>query len=431
MKQFSAILIGAGSRGQTYTDIMADAPEKFKVVGVAEPIEDRREYIKDKHGVEDKNCFDTWEKILDVPKFADIAVISTMDRMHLDPALKALELGYDLLLEKPVAPTPEDCAKIMKKAKECGRKVLVCHVLRYTPFFKKLKKIIESGILGDIVSIDHIEMVGHEHHSHSFVRGNWGNEGRSSFMLLQKCCHDLDILQWLLGKECQRVQSFGSLTHFCRNNAPEGSPERCIDGCPVGDSCVYNAVKLYLENKENHWFRTSATLKPVGKDTDEEVIRALKETQYGKCVYKCDNDVVDHQIVNMEFEGGITVAMTMCPFTRGGRRMRIMGTKGELVADMRSTDKTFDFIDFDTFESRELDDADIMGAGDSILSGHGGGDQGIIKDLYDYLTDNIDPANVSEIGVSCKNHMMAFAAEESRLSGTVVSLDKYMKKYID
>ena len=214
MKQFTAIDIGAGGRGSAYTNIMANQPEKFKVVGVAEPIVDRLEYIKDKHGIADEHCFDTWEKILDIPKFADIAIISTMDQMHLEPALKALELGYDLLLEKPAAPTPEECGMIYKKAKECNRKVMVCHVLRFTPFFMKLKWVIDSGLLGEVLSVEHLEAVGHVHQSHSFVRGNWGNTGRASFMLLQKCCHDLDILQWLLGKECKRIQSFGSRNHF-------------------------------------------------------------------------------------------------------------------------------------------------------------------------------------------------------------------------
>lgn len=428
MKQFTAIVIGAGSRGTTYTNKMKDMPEKFKVVGVAEPIEDRRDYIKNTHGIDDAHCFDTWEKILDIPKFADIAIIATMDRMHTEPAIKAMELGYDLLLEKPAAPTPEECALIMKKAEECGRKVLVCHVLRYTSFFKSLKKILDEGTVGDIVSVEHIECVGHVHQSHSFVRGNWGNEERSSFMLLQKCCHDLDILQWLLDKKCERIQSFGSCTHFRRENAPEGSPEYCIEGCPVSETCYYNAMKLYYDDKNNGWFRGAATLKPLAKDCD--VLKALRETQYGKCVYKCDNDVVDHQTVNMEFEGGTTVSMTMAAFTKGGRRLRIMGTKGDLIANMSMpSDKAFEFFSFDKKETIYID-KDYAAVGDSITGGHGGGDQGIIADFYKYLTDELKSEDVSEIGISCQNHMLAFAAEDSRRNGTVVSLKEYMEKYM-
>lgn len=429
-KQFKVIVIGAGGRGTTYTNIMGEVPEMFKVVGVAEPIDDRREYIKEKHGIEDKNCFDTWEKILDVPKFADVAIISTMDRMHTEPAIRAMELGYDLLLEKPAAPTPEECALINQRAKELGRKVVVCHVLRYTPFFKTVKKLINDGVIGDVVNIEHIECVGNTHQSHSFVRGNWGNEERSSFMLLQKCCHDLDILQWLLDKDCKKIQSFGSLVHFRRENAPEGSPERCIDGCPAAETCFYNAMKLYYDLKHNHWFRCAATLKPAGQDTDGEVLKALRNTQYGKCVYKCDNNVVDHQTVNMEFEDGITVSMTMSAFAHGGRRLRLMGTKGDLVCDMGlPADKAFELYDFATGK-KECLDIDYSNVGDSIVEGHGGGDGGIIADLYKYLTDEIDASEVSEIGVSVKNHMMAFAAEDSRKNDTVVELDSYTNKYI-
>ena len=429
-KQLKVIVIGAGGRGQTYTDIMHKVPEMFKVVGVAEPIDDRREYIKEKHEIEDKNCFTTWEDILAVPKFADVAIISTMDRMHTEPALKALELGYDLLLEKPVAPTPEECALINKKAKEYGRKAMVCHVLRYTPFFRALKKFLDDGLVGDIINIEHIEGVGNEHQSHSFVRGNWGNSERSSFMLLQKCCHDIDILQWLLDKKCEKIQSFGSTMHFRRENAPEGSPERCIDGCPVSEKCYYNAMKLYYDAKGNHWFRGAATLKPAGKDTDCEVLKALRETQYGKCVYKCDNDVVDHQTVNMQFEGGTLISMTMSAFAKG-RRMRIMGTKGDLVADMRRpANEAFRFCDFET-QKYDFLDVDYSNIGDSILGGHGGGDDGIILDLYKYLTGQIEADKVSEIEVSAKNHMIVFAAEESRLKSTVVDVNKYMDEYMN
>ncbi|MEE1240077.1 MAG: Gfo/Idh/MocA family oxidoreductase [Acutalibacteraceae bacterium] len=430
-KQFKVIVIGAGGRGASYTNIMHEVPEMFKVVGVAEPIEDRRNYIKEKHNISDEFCFDSWEKILNVPKFADIAIIATMDRMHTEPVIKAMELGYDLLLEKPVAPTPEECAAIANRAKELGRKIMVCHVLRYTPFFKTLKKLINDGIVGDVVNIEHTEGVGNKHQSHSFVRGNWGNEERSSFMLLQKCCHDLDILQWLLDKDCKKIQSFGSLKHFRRENAPEGSPERCIDGCPVSEKCFYNAMKLYYDAKGNYWFRRAATCKPAGKDTDCEVLKALRDTQYGKCVYKCDNNVVDHQTVNMEFEGGTTIAMTMSAFTRGGRRIRVMGTKGELVCNMSlPANEAFEFYDFATDKAACLD-IDYSKVGDSIVDGHGGGDSGIIADLYKYMTDEIDASDVSEIAISTKNHMLAFAAEASRKTNTVVDVEAYMKKYMN
>ena len=430
MEPLKVIVIGAGGRGCCYTNIMHKYPDKFKVVGVAEPIDDRRNYIKEFHGVPEENCHLTWETILNVPKFADIAIISTMDQLHTAPALKALELGYDLLLEKPVAPTPEECGMIYNKAKEMNAKVMVCHVLRYTLFYKRLKEILDEGTIGDIISVEHIEAVGNIHQSHSFVRGNWGNSGRSSFMLLQKCCHDLDILQWLLDKKCSKIQSFGSLKYFKRENAPAGSPERCHEGCPVGDTCYYNAMKLYYDDKGNGWFRGSACGTAKNPD-DEKVMEALKTTQYGKCIFKCDNDVVDHQIVNMEFDDDTTVSMTMCAFTKGGRKTHFMGTKGELWVnnEARSDDEKFIFYSFDT-HSYEALPAQGSIAGNSIIEGHGGGDSGIVDALYKYETGEYTAEQVSEIGISCSNHLLVFAAEQSRTEGSIVDIDEYSKNYM-
>ncbi len=424
MEPLKVILIGAGSRGQRYTDIMFDQPDKFKVVGVAEPIDARREYIREKHGIPEENCFVTWEHILDKPRFADIAIIATMDQLHTEPSVKAMELGYDLLLEKPVANTKEECQIVYDAAKKYDRKVMVCHVLRYTPYFKQLKKYIESGMLGEIIAVSHLEAVGNVHQSHSFVRGNWGNKERSSFMLLQKCCHDMDILQWLLDKDCEKIQSFGSLQYFKKENAPEGAPEYCYEGCPVKD-CPYNAIKLYYDDKDNDWFRNAASGK-VGP-TDEEIMEVLKTTQYGKCVFKCDNDVVDHQTVNMVFDGGTTVTLTMAAFNQGGRKTHIMGTKGELYADMKAEEK-FRFYDFAKCEWVTPESDEIAVAGDSITSGHGGGDQGIVKALYDYVTGKIEAKDVSEIGISYQNHMLTFAAEDARVSESIIDFKDYLKK---
>ncbi len=423
MNNYKVIVIGAGSRGRGYSDIMKDFDDgRFTVVGVAEPLDDRREYIKEYHSLKEENCFKDWREILSVPKFADVAVIATMDRDHKDPAIKALESGYDLLLEKPAAPTPEDCMEIYNTAKKFGRKIMVCHVLRYTDFYKKLKRTIHSGVIGEVVSVNHIEAVEPRHQSHSFVRGNWGNSERSSVMLLQKSCHDLDILQWLLEKDCVQIQSFGGLEFFTREKAPEGSPERCIDGCPHAEDCYYNAIKLYYDDKNNLWFRRASTAKP--DPTDEDVMEALKTTQYGKCVYKCDNDVVDRQSVNMLFEDGIVCNFTMSAFCEEGRVTRVMGTKGCIEASMKTGKimvKLFGQPEYEVKENSEL-------IGDTIVSGHGGGDTGIINTLYDYLEGAVTPEEVSEIEISVKNHLIVFAAEESRLNNTVVDVLDFRNK---
>ena len=420
MDKIKIIVVGAGGRGKDYTDIMARFPEKFQVVGVAEPIESRREYMRTKHNIPAENCFDTWEKILEKPKFADAAIISTMDRMHFAPAMEAIRKGYNLLLEKPAAPTAEECLAIESEAKKYGVRILVCHVLRYSPFYVTLKSLIDKGEIGRVMSIQHAEGVGNVHQSHSFVRGNWGNSEKSSPMLLQKSCHDMDILQWLVGKECKRVSSFGSLTYFIKENAPEGSPDYCIDGCPMAAECPYNAVKLYYDDKDNDWFRNAAT--GIVSPTDDEVAHALRTTQYGKCVFKCDNNVVDHQVVNLEFEDGTVVDFNMSAFNKGGRYIRVMGTKGEILN--RNTDGILELYKFEDGSKTLID---IKTYGDTIVSGHGGGDEGIVHALYDYLTTGVITEQLSEIGISVKNHMIAFASEESRHTGKVVNVKEYIE----
>ncbi len=420
MKTLRIILIGAGNRGETYTSIMKGMGDKFQVVAVAEPIASRREDIRKKHNLPENMCFADWKPLLELGKIADVALVCTMDPQHFEPAMAAMSLGYDILLEKPVSPDAAQCLKMARHASEMGVKVIVCHVLRYTAFFNTIKNAIAEGRLGDIISVNHEERVGNVHQSHSFVRGNWGNEGRSSNMLLQKSCHDLDILQWLIGKKCKKVQSFGSLRHFKAENAPENATERCIDGCPVGDSCPYNAVKIYLDDKKNDWFRTTCTRE--ADPTDAMVEHALRTTQYGKCVYRCDNDVVDHQTVNMLFEDDVTVTFTMCAFNKGGRHIHIMGTKGELHGSMVG-DGSISIYDFATRQTTQIP----MVALDGINGGHGGGDGGIVGSLYDYLMGTYTGHSVSDIGISVENHLLCFAAEESRKQGTVVDMEPFVK----
>ena len=424
MKKLTAVVIGAGSRGMGYSKHMKNT-DLFDVVAVAEPIDSRRNFVKDLHGIDESKCFTDWKPLLDCGKIADIAVICTMDRDHLAPALKAIELGYDLLLEKPIAPEPEDCKKIYLAANEKGVKVVICTVLRYTNVFIKLKEIIDSGKLGKIMSVNHEECVGNTHQSHSFVRGNWGNSERSSTMLLQKSCHDIDILQWLLGKKCKSVQSYGMRSYFCVENAPEGSPERCIDGCPYADTCSYNAVKLYHDDKNNAWFRGSCAREV--NPTDEQIMHALKTTNYGKCVYKVDNDVVDHQTVNMRFEDDVLVTFTMNAFNKGGRFIHIMGTKGELKAALDGKSPIeLTSLDIPATQPKTTETIDLS-ADNSITSGHGGGDEGIIRTLYKYLCGEYDGKSIPTIEESYYNHLLTFAIEKSRIENTVVDVEDYIK----
>ncbi len=430
MSKKKVIVIGCGSRGKAYTDIMkSDFSDKLEIVACAEPIDDRRSYMQRTHGIPEDMCFESWEPILEREKFADIVVIATLDRSHFAPAMAAIEKGYNLLLEKPVAPTPEECRKIQKAAEKRGVFVLVCHVLRFTPFYNALKNIIDSGEIGKIMNIQAIEGVGDVHQTHSFVRGNWGNSDKTSCMILQKCCHDMDILAWLIGKKCTTVHSFGSLSYFRRENAPEGSPEYCYEGCPVGDTCPYNAEKVYVDlktgdNEWKGWFDFVATKKI--EPTREDCEKAIRTTQYGKCVFKCDNNVVDHQTINMKFGDDVYVDYAMSAFTEGGRHIKIMGTHGEINAKMAGN--KIDIYSFITRRSRTYD-FETEAVGEMITSGHGGGDSGIINALLN-LMEGKRSKSVCDIGESCDNHMISFAAEESRLTGKVIDMAEYETRFI-
>lgn len=428
MKELTAIIIGAGGRGQMYAHQMK-AHGRFKVVGVAEPKALSRNEVKNLYNLSEEVCFDSWEDILAQPKMADIAVISTVDKHHYLPALAAIDKGYDLLLEKPVAPTAKECADIANAAKEKGCKILVCHVLRYTPFFMKIKEMISKGAIGKVLSVHHCECVGHLHYAHSYVRGNFGNTADSSCMLLAKSCHDIDILQWLVDSECKKVSSFGTLSYFTKENAPEGAPEYCIEGCPHEKECHYSALKAYFNPDEKSWFKSKeAGAGALGVECNEEAVKkALSTTQFGKCIYKCNNDVVDHQVVNIEFTNGAVASFNMSAFNHHGRFIRVMGTEGEIYGDIDAD--LVKYFSFKTCEHEIIHPAN-MAVDSAMRGGHAGGDKGIIQTLYKYLVEGYDGELLSEIGISVYNHLITFAAEESRLEGRIVQMDEFVEKYL-
>jgi predicted dehydrogenase len=426
MKQLSVILIGAGNRGRTYCDKMNKMSDKYKIVGIAEPRDSIRLTCQKEYGIPDEGCFKDWRDILSRPKMADLAVIATVDNDHYGPAMKAIEQGYDLLLEKPVAQTVKECTDIANAAKAKGVSVIVCHVLRYTPFYKTVKTIVDSGKIGNIIAIDATEGVGNVHFSHSFVRGNWHSEKESTPMLLAKCCHDLDIIQWLIGKRCKKVSSFGDLIYFRSENAPVGSPTVCAGNpCPVGDSCPYNCNRIYIENPDGLVWKSmfAAAVETHPNMTDGELAEALKNCHYGRCVFHADNDMNDTQIVNMKFDGGVNATLTLNAFNEGGRYIRIYGTKGELYA--HASDPS---IHVYTFADKKTQDVDVELTEESIVGGHGGGDEGIVLDLYDYLCGTYCGVSVADIGISVANHLIGFAAEEARHTDTVVDVYAFFKK---
>lgn len=408
-------IAGLGSRGRTaYGAILLDMKDRAQVVAIADFDKTRCEIAQKEHNVKSENVFSSVEEMLSKEKLADAVLICTQDRDHVRHALMALDKGYDILLEKPVSPDLNELKSLVKKSKETGRKVLVCHVLRYTPFFQTIKKAIDSGRIGKIATVQALENVRYWHQAHSFVRGNWRRKDETSPMILAKCCHDLDYLIWLCGSKCKSVSSYGSLSYFKAECAPEGATLRCLDGCKAKVNCPYDAEKIYLTNKDTGVLHGNVEwpVDVLSENPTEETIRAaIEKGPYGRCVFHCDNDVVDNQIVAMEMESGATVTLTMSAFTSiGGRTIKVMGTLGDIQGDMH--DNIIKITEFGK-ESEIID----LGREEKDFAGHGGGDQMLIEEFVSLLEGGEVNNTVTTLEVSVESHLVALAAEESRLEG--------------
>lgn len=406
-------IAGVGSRGKNaYGLELLNMKDRAKVVAVADIDPERLALAGDAHGVPDEMRFPSAEAMLAMPKLADAMLVCTQDRQHVPHAVAALKKGYDVMMEKPISPKLEDLQEITKVARENGRRVVVCHVLRYTPFFQTIKKTIDSGVLGEVVSIQALENVRYWHQAHSFVRGNWRREEDTSPMILAKCCHDLDYLVWLCGKKCERVSSYGSLMYFKKSNAPEGAALRCTQGCKAKESCPYDAEKIYLTNKDTGILcgNVEWPIDVLAENPTEEKIRHAIETgPYGRCVFHCDNDVVDHQIVNMQMEGGASLSLTMSAFTSiGGRTIKVMGTLGDLWGDMHENRIRIGIFGK---EPQIID----LGREEKDFAGHGGGDRLLMEQFVDLLQGKEPDGTVTTLETSVESHLVALAAEKSRL----------------
>ncbi len=416
-------IAGFGDRGSTYASMQNLFPDKMKIVAVADLDPAKVEKARRLYNIPQENCFASAEEMLEHDKLADVMVVSTMDRQHVGHAIPALRKGYNILMEKPISPELAKCKEILQVASECPGKIIVCHVLRYTAFYNQLKELIQSGRIGDVVTICANENVGYWHQAHSFVRGNWRNSTQTSPMILQKSCHDMDILTWLLGKKCVSVSSFGSTQLFKPERAPEGAALRCLDGCKVKDSCPFDAEKIYVTSPKTGRANGDSWISSVlsVENTLESTYQALREGPYGRCVYHCDNDVVDHQQTNLLMEDGSTISFTMCAFTEDCYRyFKAMGTKGEIEADMKSN-----VIHVREFGKGE--ETTDVGKLSADLKGHGGGDSGIVKDFLEMLLSGAEPnERTTTLEHSMESHFIALAAEESRLNGgKVIQLTEF------
>lgn len=400
----TVILIGAGHRGTIYADFAIKSPEEMKLVGVADINSHRRNKMARQHSIDHKKCFHSWEDVFKQEKFADAVIIATPDLLHTGPCLKALELGYDVLLEKPIAPTEEECRRILAKAQETGRIVGVCHVLRYTPYFRELKEILDAKMIGEVISVQHLEPIEHIHMSHSYVRGNWRNSKKATPIILAKSCHDTDIIRWLVNDAADNVHCFGNLKWFKNANAPAGSTERCIDGCAVENSCPYSALQIYYRDRKRLYV---FDLPDDKSQWDDIIMHGLETTDYGRCVYRMDNDQPDHLTVNILFKHGVTAAFSMEAFVSyEGRRTRIMGSMGDITGDMESFTLT-------TFRTGKRTTWSMK------TDAHGGGDHPMVKDWVQAVGQQNPALLSSSIEVSVESHIIAFAAEKSRVSRTI------------
>jgi len=408
----TAIMIGAGSRGIGAYGVYAEAhPQDIRFVAVADPDPMRRGYFAMRHGIAPDQIYPGYEEILQKPKLADACFVCTQDNMHFLPAKAAMEKGYHLFLEKPMAVDPVECIRLGKIADDHHVRLMIGHVLRYTPFFSAIKRLIDEGKIGRLMSIQHNENVAFWHQAHSYVRGNWRNSRLSSPMILAKSCHDMDLLIWFAGSHPKKVSSFGSLSYFQAGNAPAGAPLHCMDGCPVQDTCVYFAPRVYPNAPD--WLKL-----PVSNDmSTEALLKALKKGPYGRCVYHCDNDVVDHQVTAIEFANGVTVAFTMTAFTHENTRtIKLMGTSGEIRGHMEAN--RLELYTFGT-DAPEIIDLSM------VDSGHGGGDFGIMKAFVELLESGIH-SDVASDKASIESHLLAFAAEKSRLMGETVDFPEFV-----
>jgi predicted dehydrogenase len=408
----TAITLGAGARGNTYGNYAEAYPDNLRIVGVAEPIPIRQERYARQHSIPDEHRFVTWEHVFERPKFADAVIISTPDDLHYGPCMEALRMGYDVLLEKPISPSEEECREILALSRETGRIVAVCHVLRYAPYFVKMRELMLSGAIGRVVSVQHFEPIEHNHMAHSFVRGNWHDSRATTPIILAKSSHDLDILRWMIDRDSRSIQAFGDLSWFRRENAPEGSTGRCMDGCAVEEGCPYSALRLYHRNRHRLY------VFDLPDDPDEHgpaILDYLRTTDYGRCVYRMENDQCDHYVTNILFEDGVTASFSMEAFTPwGGRRTRVMGSMGYIEGNMREmTVHDFRTAEHTVFQSTALDVDQYADAG------HGGGDWRLIANWAEAVARQDASILSSTIDASIESHVMAFAAERSRLSHTV------------
>lgn len=416
LRKITLALIGAGGRGTIYANLALLMPERVQVIAVAEPRDFFRNRIAEKCHLSEENCFSDWRDLLALDKIADAVVITTQDQMHVEPAVAFAEKGYHILLEKPLAPDMAGCKKIVKAVRKNRVMLSLCHVMRYANYTRVLRELIRNGSIGKIVSAQLVEPVGHWRFAHSYVRGNWNRENTSSSILMAKSIHDLDWISFIMGQRCTKISSFGALTYFHKGNRPADAPDRCLD-CPREAKCPYSAKHFYLErfrkNKIDNYIES--LVEPL---SEENILKALRSGPYGRCVFACDNDVVDHQVVSMEFEDQSTAVFTLAGCSLyGERRATIFGSEGEI----RCEDNRIRVFSYCNDSVMEIPIAPDLG---TLVTHHNGGDQYCLEAFVDAVAANDESRILTGTDDSLHSYNMVFAAEISRKENRVVFLDE-------
>ncbi|MDE0707715.1 MAG: Gfo/Idh/MocA family oxidoreductase [Candidatus Poseidoniales archaeon] len=417
----TAVLVGLGHRGVGYATYADSHPDELQIVGVAEPDPVRRERYAERFGVSPENCFENAEDLAAAKRFADVAINGTMDEIHVETTVPLLEAGYDVLLEKPIAPDEKQLKILEDAVIRTGQTVVICHVLRYAPFYTAIKQRVDDGEIGDIMHIHTTENVSYHHMAVAFIRGKWNRE-ETNPMLLAKCCHDLDLICWMKsGIQPKKVASFGGRHFFTVDNAPEGSALRCAD-CSIERECEYSAIRHHVDNGMWPFYALAGESNyERGVEAEEEVIRAyVADSDYGRCVWHCDNDVVDRQSVIVEFEDGCVATHDMVTNSaKGTRRIQITGTKGDIYGDMMDGKFTISKPGAVAGSEAVVEEIQIGLLGDL----HGGGDLRLVADFLSVVRGDGGSISTTALSDSINSHLIAYAADVAMREERVVTID--------
>ncbi len=413
MNKFKVAILGAGGRGSMFGALMQKMKDRYEVVAVCDINPKQLDKIQKLLMLSDEMLFSDEESFF-AEKRADIIVIATYDKFHAGQCIRAMKLGYDVLLEKPISDSRDELEKLLEVQKETGKTVTVCHELRYGPAFEKLHELLEAGAIGRLLAIDASERVAYWHQAQAYVRIQSQYNNVTHPTILAKCSHDLDLVQYYAGAACDTVSSIGALSFFRKENAPADSAERCVD-CRYAEECPYSAKKIYIDGwkaggrPDFVWPYNKVTL--ANPTTEEALLEGIRNTYFGKCVFKCGVDsnphVVDHQLVQMQFENGVTATLKMVFAGEPGRRINLFGTGGELLLDERN----------ESIEVYRYGDKKETISFESIIEGghgHGGGDGRLAAQLYNILNGGENRTSLKE---SVESHLIGISAEESRLQG--------------